>query len=91
MEANRIWVERNPSISILSPAQAREQNWALRQICEFGPHHDLQLRGPESCRRQRDGVRALLRQGLRVAVRAALPGQRNRIIKSDLATFSITQ
>ena len=51
----------------------------------------LQLRGPESVGGERDGVRALLRQGLRVAVRAALPGQRNRIIKSDLATFSTTQ
>ena len=38
------------------------------------PKH--QLRGPEPGGRRGDRVRAVLRQGLRVAVRAAVPGQR---------------
>ena len=45
-----------------------------KTIVNWDPKH--QLRGPEPGGRRGDCVRAVLRQGLRVAVRPAVPGQR---------------
>ena len=57
------------------------------KLCDFG-HQNLQLRGPEPGGEERDGVRALLRQGHGVAVRPAVPGQRDQLDQSGFATLT---